>query len=170
MTDLAQDFLWRWHERLQKSFSTFNPSVVDERFDDLTVILVTGAYIEAMLWIAVQLAGYVAKGGKKELPLKPLIDVAESRSVLSSGNACMLRNFADLRNDFAHDIDAKLDATRIEALETLLTPERSARVDNALRNIIDGGVGSKARVVLGEVADVAYESLRIALEEIERQR
>lgn len=126
-------------------------------------VLVTGAFVEALLWIGIQLAGYKPEAPKKTLPLRQLVREAFDRHLLSQNLADLLGRFNDIRNDYAHDIDYKLDASAVDECEALLPRESRESLSAALENMPAYTVGTQARLVFSDMTKLTYESMRAAL-------
>ena len=169
VTETSTTVLSRWKTRFERSLAIYHDSFVDEHFDDLIAVLVTASFIEALLWIGIQLKGFKPTKARKTLTLNRLVDEAVSRGLVGAKLAKLLRDFADLRNSFAHDIDYMFDSACVDALETQLPPKYRKTLAKALGRMPGYQIGARARLVFMDVVRMTYESLRRAFKRRSRR-
>lgn len=155
----ANAVLERWYRRFRRSLAIYQDDFADEKFHDLVAVLVTGALIEALLYIGIQLAGYKVKRRKKTLPMKQLIGKAVGFRLLENNVAELLHRFADIRNSFAHDIDYRFHRTSIKALEKRLPAKNRRTVNQTLENMPGYKTGTKARIIFMEIVELTNQNL-----------
>ena len=159
MEENIETVLGRWVRRFQRSMATYNEAFADETFDDLAVTLVSGALIEALLWIGIQCAGYEATGSKT-LPLERLLKEASQRSVIDSAQVDQLTAFKDIRNAYAHDIDYRLTPKTLSALRDSLPADSIAALERAEANVIPApSLGLSYRLILEQIVALTFPSI-----------
>jgi hypothetical protein len=150
-----RDVLDRWNKRLNQGLYLHVDSFQDQSFDDLVAVLVAAAYIEAMLWMALH-SGKPNPKVKSE-PLSRLIKDLVEADVLDDHTAETLRIFSDLRNEMAHNIEARLTFDVVREMHDRLPAEAQARIVTNCSNIHpEVSEDMMARFVLGEIAEIAY--------------
>lgn len=152
--------LERWHKRFQRSLSLYHESFAKEGFDDLVVVMVTAAYIEGLLWFGIQFAGWKPPKDKKDQALGALIRIARQYNVVDQNLALLLSTLADIRNDMAHDPDARLDRPRVDAIRDGVPAERELALRRAFVNIIPyPSDGLVARLVFEQLVGMTFEAV-----------
>jgi hypothetical protein len=154
----------RWWRRFQRSLSYYAHGVFeDEQFETLVAALVTGATIEGLLWLGIQFCGYRAKEGrKKDLALGGLITEGVDRGLIYPDLDESLKAFANIRNDFAHDIDYRLTDEAVSDLRALLPEASEHEILRALANVVEPSDGLIMTLAYEQIALLTYEAVRAA--------
>jgi len=151
--------LERWHQRFERALSFYSDTSQEDGFDLLVPVVVTSAYVEALLYMAMQFDGVtVEEGVRKTLTLGMLADRVRQQGELDEAAFIIFKALAELRNALVHDLDARLDMSQIEQIRALLPEPRQETIQLALRNIL-GGVPDDVIVVLvlEQIGMVAYD-------------
>lgn len=145
-----------------RSLSFYSQGVfADEQFENLVAVLVAAAFMEVLLWIGVQLAGYRGKeGGTKNLTLGTLIRKAKSYDLIDKDLKRLLKMFNAIRNDFAHNIDYKMTPDTVSRLRSLLPDANEQGIRLALANVPEASNNLIARLVIEQTAELAYGAVR----------
>lgn len=159
------DVFERWNKRLNQGVSLHVETFEDEAFGDLVAVLVAAAYVEAMLWMALH-SGETNPKVKTE-PLSRLIKDAVDAKILDDDTAAILKMFSDLRNEMAHNIDARLTFDVVRDMHDLLPAESQERIVKNCSNIYDEVTeDTMARFVILEIAELAYGYMHSTLRRI----
>jgi hypothetical protein len=87
--------------------------------------------------------------------------VARRLGVLQRPTARLLQTFADIRNDFAHNLDYQLTEERISELRGLLPLESEAILQKALANIWPkADINVVAVLVYEQMSSIVFEETR----------
>jgi hypothetical protein len=155
--------LERWWQRMQRSHAFFAGGLFeDEEFENLVAALVTGATIEGLLWLGIQLCDFEAQG-KKTLPLAALLREATKCGLIGAELERLLVAFGEIRNDFAHDPDYRLTRDPVTALLCLLPGTNAEQVRRACANIYPTAPDDVVAVLVYEqIALLTYQAARAA--------
>jgi hypothetical protein len=161
------DVLERWWKRFQFALGYWNEPPQEkfrehyEAFNDLVVILVTASFIEGLLYVGVQFAGFDVKPGRKAITLWPLITKALEFGVIDGSLAALLYRVNDMRNGAAHDPDYHLTDDEVGVLYELLPDADKDRLQPAFRNILPEPTADVvARLTFERIVATTYESVR----------
>jgi hypothetical protein len=161
--DLPPTVLERWWQRMQRSHAFFAEGVFeDEEFENLVAALVTGATIEGLLWLGIQFCDFEAEG-KKTMPLGALLREGTKCGLIGVELERLLVAFGEIRNDFAHDPDYRLNREAVAALRSLLPGTNAEQVGRACANIYPTAPDDVvASLVYEQIALLTYEAVRAA--------
>jgi hypothetical protein len=154
------DVLKGWHRRFQRSLSLYDEGFAKEGFDDLMVVMVTAAYIEGLLWLGIQFAGWTPSKRKKDKALGALIKIARKYGVIDPNLESMLNTFSDVRNDAAHDPDSRLERPRVDSIRAGVSAKREVALQRAFANILPHpSDGLVARLVFEQLVGMTFEAV-----------
>jgi hypothetical protein len=166
-----EELLERWIRRLRRSHALYVEHFREEQFEELVAALVTSAFIERALLIGVQLAGYAVNANRNfAFTLEGLVRIAARQGWLSRDLRRLLRRFADIRNNLAHNIDYHLTAEAVASLRALLPADSEAQVQQASANILPApSTNITAVLVYEQIADLAFRASQNASQRRARQ-
>jgi len=163
------DILERWWLRFQFALAYWHEPP-DERFrdhyeafNDLIAILVTASFIEGLLYLGVQFAGFEVTGEHKTITLRLLIKKALELGVIEETLAALLYLVNDMRNGAAHDPDYRLSDEGIGSLYELLPGAEKDTLQPAFRNIFpEPGADVVARLTFERIVAMTYGAVAAA--------
>lgn len=171
MDDLEDinDVLERWHRRFQRAIAFWHQdsephSSVEDRFFDLVATLVTGSYVEALLYLGLQSAGLrVEPGQVKSVAMGRLVRLAKRRGVIGAELKRSLGAFNRIRNRFAHDPDCEFVESDVFKLYDSLPQENKNALQAAFRVMLPSPpLETVARLTFEQTVLLTLRSVAVA--------
>jgi hypothetical protein len=94
------------------------------------------------------------------MPLGPLVQKARELDVIGADLEAVLVQFTDMRNDFVHDLEYRLEPSRVEDIKSKLPMENQELLERAYANVFPSiPDGTAARLVLENVVVLTFEAV-----------